>query len=83
MKTTVVKGLLYPESAQFSNNNADWTFSRSGNICSVSSVVYAKGQNKKLGKSSFLVKIQYDDMFAEVSYVQIGTHVSYDATKKK
>lgn len=80
-KTAVVKALLYPESAQFSDSDSDWSISRDGTICTVTSYVIAKDKNKTVGRSPFVVKLQYDDLNAQITFVQIGNHVSYDITK--
>ena len=80
-KAVVQKGLLYPDTAQFPDDVSKWAFKTEGNICTVSSSVTAEGQSKRLGTVPFVIKISYSDLQAEVIYLSIGDHVSYDITE--
>lgn len=82
-ESSVAKCLVYPESALFPKNDSDWLISQQGEVCTISSVVSAKGKNNVMGKSQFVVKIQYYDMYAQVTLVQIDGKVDYDITKAK
>lgn len=82
-KMVILKSLLYPDSAKFSDNSSDWSFDRESNVCIISSIVTAKGQSKKTGTANFIVKMAYDDLQAKVTYISIGGHVSYDAESQK
>lgn len=82
-KIAVMKCLVNPSSAQFLDNDADWTFSQIGDMCTVSSTVIEKNKNNTMGKGLFVVKMRYDNLDAEVTYIQIGNKVTYDITKKK
>lgn len=78
---SVAKCLIYPDSALFPKNDSEWTILQQGAVCTVSSVVSAKNKDNSIGKSRFTVKIQYYDMYAQVTSVQIGDKVVYDSTK--
>lgn len=81
VREAVVKELTYPETAQFSGNSADWQIVRNGDLCTVSSYVMAEGKNKQVSRSPFIVKIQYSGLSAHVTFLQIGSQVSYDESK--
>jgi hypothetical protein len=81
-KAAVLKALIYPDSAKFSDNPSDWNIVRDGNICEIHSVVSARGkETKKVSPTSFIVKISYDDLNAQVVYISLGDQVCYDSTK--
>ena len=81
IKIVVKKALLYPDSAQFSDDISDWQITRSGNNCEINSIVIAKGKSDGIGKTKFKVKVSYGELYAQVTYIQIGSHVSYDSSK--
>lgn len=81
-KEAVAKGLLYPDTAKFSDNMIDWSFITQGNVCTVNSFVWAKDKSNQLGMVNFEVKFTYSDLQAKVIYLSIGNHVSYDASLK-
>lgn len=84
VKTVVLKSLMYPDTAQFSNNLSDWNFSRDGDICTVSSFVNARGkETKQMVKADFIVKLSYDSLNAQVIYISVGGHVAYDISSSK
>lgn len=81
-KAAVLKVLIYPDTAKFSDNLSDWKIVRDGNICEIYSVVSARGkETKKVSPTSFIVKISYDDLNAQVVYISLGDQVCYDRTK--
>lgn len=82
-ESSVAKCLIYPDSALFPENDTEWTISHQGAVCTVSSVVSAKNKDGTIGKSPFIVKIQYYNMYAQITSVQIGDKVAYDITKAK
>lgn len=84
VKTAVLKGLKYPDTAVFSDNDNDWKFVRDGNICEVHSVVTARaGKSKENITTPFIVKISYDELNAKVIYISLGSHVVYDEQSTK
>lgn len=82
-ESSVAKCLLYPDSALFSKNDSDWIISQQGEVCTISSFVSAKCKDNTMGKSTFTVQIKYDNMYAQITSVQIGDKVVYDINKTK
>jgi len=81
-KTVVVKCLVYSDTAKFSDDLSDWKFVRDGKMCEISSVVYARGKNTKENvKNTFIVRISYTDLKAEVTYIAVNDKVCYDDSK--
>lgn len=83
-KAVVLECLVYPDTAKFSSNSADWKITRDGNECEITSIVMARGRkSKEIGKDSFVVKVTYDDLKAKVTYIKIGDNVTYDSSSSK
>lgn len=83
-KAEVLTCLLYPDSAKFSEEPTDWKIVRDSNECTISSNVWARGKkSKQLGMSTFVVKISYKGLNAEVTYISIDDKVCYDISKTK
>lgn len=82
-KKAVLKALLYPDSAKFSDEVSDWKIVRDGNVCEIDSIVTSRGKKKnEIINGSFIVKITfYDELIAKVTYISIDDQVWYDASK--
>ncbi len=80
-KTAVLKGLIYPDSAKFSSNSSDWKIVKNGDTCEINSIVTAKGKSGTSGTTTFTVRLSYDELKAQVTYLKIGNHVSYDVSE--
>lgn len=82
VKPVILKCLVYSDTATFSDNSNDWKIVRDGKVCEISSIVYARGQNtKKNVPNTFIVRISYDDLKADVIFVSINGKVCYDSSK--
>lgn len=84
-KMAVLKALLYPDSAKFSDDPASWKIVRDGNTCEITSMVASRGKNsKQVINGPFVVKITYyDDLNAKVTYISLNGKVWYDSSSTK
>ncbi len=84
-KMAVLKALLYPDSAKFSDDPAAWKIARDGNVCTITSMVFSRGKNsKQITSGPFVVKIAYyDDLNAKITYISIDGKAWYDSTSSK
>ncbi|GEM_PF-6199944 len=76
-EAVVKKGLLYPDSAKFSDNATDWTVLKDGSTCSITSIVNAEGKSGISGTTTFTVTLIYDDLNAQAIYLKIGDNIVY------
>ncbi len=83
-KAAVLKALIYPDTAKFSDNPSDWKIVRDGNICEINSVVVARGkESKEVSQAPFVVRLTFNELDAQIIYISIGGRVSYDKSKVK
>ena len=80
-KTAVLKALVNSSTAKFSDKASDWKIVWDGKKCEITSAVTAIGRkSKQSSKMPFVVRISYNGLKANITYVSLSGQVCYNAS---